>query len=116
MDSMKIQVQSSKDNFDSAIDTMNDIPFNTKYHKFKGYPQFPQEWVMTKKRQDELEKHRKILLKKDENLKTKGLLIDGSEQIVKMLNGSEVKTEGAITNDMLMVGEANPVSKIALKR
>ncbi|RKF53243.1 putative 37s ribosomal protein [Golovinomyces cichoracearum] len=68
-----------------TTDTMEDIPISTKHHTFKKVPQFPREWIINESRQKELEKHRRELLKKDKDLETEGLLVDGVSYVQKML-------------------------------
>lgn len=95
---------------------MKDIPINTNYHSFKKIPKFPEEWIITEKRKDELEKYRKNLTLKDEKLKIEGLLVDGSEQILKALNAIDETTVDPAINKTETVSEQVKAKTIVVKR
>jgi small subunit ribosomal protein S35 len=62
-----------------------DIPLDTRHHKFKQQIKFPKEWYLTEERKMELEAQRKQALLLDEAKRTEGLLVDGREAIEKAL-------------------------------
>jgi small subunit ribosomal protein S35 len=58
-----------------------DIPLDTRHHKFKPQIKFPKEWYLTEERRKELEAQRKQALLLDEQKRTEGTLIDGVQTI-----------------------------------
>ncbi|KAL1903264.1 37S ribosomal protein S24, mitochondrial [Sporothrix stenoceras] len=66
-------------------DTFEDIPLDTRHHKFKYKPKFPREWRMTKERAKELEAFRRESFELDQQMVTEGKLVDGAERIAAAL-------------------------------
>lgn len=58
-----------------------DIPLDTRHHKFKQRIKFPKEWYLTEERKLQLEAQRKQALLLDEGKRTEGLMIDGVQTI-----------------------------------
>lgn len=69
-------------------DTFEDIPLDTRHHHFKERLEFPKEWIMTQKRQEELAIYRQAITAKDQQKERIGQLVDGVRQI----------TEGHVSN------------------
>ncbi|TQS35011.1 hypothetical protein Golomagni_04583 [Golovinomyces magnicellulatus] len=98
-----------------TTDTMEDIPLSTKHHTFKQVPQFPQEWIINKNRQKELEEHRRQLIKKDKDLETEGLLVDGVSCVQTMLEEFD-KAANMIVPEVTPAGSKGQGKTIAVKR
>lgn len=98
-----------------TTDTMEDIPLSTKHHKFKKVPQFPQEWIINENRQKKLEEHRRQLIKKDKDLETEGLLIDGVSCVQTMLEDLD-KAANLIVPEVTPAGGKSQRKTIAVKR
>ena len=58
-------------------DTFEDIPLDTRHHKFVKKPKFPKEWRMTPERKAELEEQRKLAEEAERLRQQEGLLLDG---------------------------------------
>ncbi|KAK4150716.1 mitochondrial ribosomal subunit protein-domain-containing protein [Chaetomidium leptoderma] len=66
-------------------DMFEDIPLDTRHHKFKPQIKFPKEWYMTEERKKELEAQRKQALLLDEAKRTDGSMINGADTIQQAL-------------------------------
>ncbi|KAI0999641.1 hypothetical protein K3495_g8556 [Podosphaera aphanis] len=93
-----------------STDTMEDIPLYTKHHRFKKNPQFPSEWVMSEKRQEELKKCWKEQMMVDKNLEKQGLLVDGTQAIQSVLEVID-RTIGDT-----IISQNEDVKRVALRR
>ncbi|KAI1260977.1 mitochondrial ribosomal subunit protein-domain-containing protein [Xylariaceae sp. FL1019] len=62
-------------------DTFEDVPLDTRHHKFKVQHKFPKEWRMTEERKKFIEDSRQQALLLDEGKAKAGKLIDGKEKI-----------------------------------
>ncbi|KAL2126906.1 hypothetical protein VTI74DRAFT_11640 [Chaetomium olivicolor] len=71
-------------------DTFEDIPLDTRHHKFKEVIKFPKEWYLTEERKRELAAQRKQALLLDEQKRAEGLLIDGRSTIQEALANTKV--------------------------
>lgn len=58
-------------------DTFEDIPLDTRHHKFKVKHKFPKEWLLTEERKKEIEEERRRSYHLDQKKKTEGGIIDG---------------------------------------
>ncbi|KAK4100020.1 mitochondrial ribosomal protein [Parathielavia hyrcaniae] len=82
-------IETAKD----PTDMFEDIPLDTRHHKFKPQIKFPKEWYLTEERRKELEGQRKQALLLDGQKRTEGALIDGVEVIQHaMLHAKPVET------------------------
>ncbi|KAK4249742.1 mitochondrial ribosomal subunit protein-domain-containing protein [Corynascus novoguineensis] len=72
-------------------DMFEDIPLDTRHHKFKQQIKFPKEWLLTEERKKELHEQRKQALLLDEAKRTEGSLIDGVETIQQALLHAKVE-------------------------
>lgn len=66
-------------------DMFEDIPLDTRHHKFKPKIKFPREWYVTEERKKQLEAQRKHSLLLDEQKRQSGGLVDGAEIIQQAL-------------------------------
>ncbi|KAJ4302560.1 37S ribosomal protein S24, mitochondrial [Collariella sp. IMI 366227] len=80
-------VETAKD----PTDTFEDVPLDTRHHKFKQVIKFPKEWYMTEERKKELVAQRQAALLLDEGKRAEGLLIDGKSTIQEAM--SKIKVE-----------------------
>ncbi|KAK0701481.1 mitochondrial ribosomal subunit protein-domain-containing protein [Apiosordaria backusii] len=62
-------------------DTFEDIPLDTRHHKFKNIPKYPKEWYMSEQRKNELLAQREESLKVDMKKRRAHDLIDGVKLI-----------------------------------
>ncbi|KAK4665561.1 37S ribosomal protein S24, mitochondrial [Podospora pseudopauciseta] len=62
-------------------DTFEDIPLDTRHHKFKSIPKYPKEWYMSNQRRQQLLAQRRESLKLDHNKRQNSQLIDGVKVI-----------------------------------
>lgn len=77
-------------------DMFEDLPLDTRHHKFKQQIKFPKEWYLTEERKKELLAQRKQALLLDEQKRTEGAMIDGVQTIQHaLLNAKPV--EEAVT-------------------
>jgi small subunit ribosomal protein S35 len=58
-----------------------DIPLDTRHHKFKTVIKFPKEWYLTEERRQQLEAQRKQAYLLDEQKRQSGTLVNGVEAI-----------------------------------
>ncbi|KAK4134005.1 mitochondrial ribosomal protein [Trichocladium antarcticum] len=73
-------------------DTFEDVPLDTRHHKFKTQIKFPKDWYLTEERKLELAAQRKQALLLDEQKRTEGTLIDGVQTIQEaLLNAKAVE-------------------------
>jgi small subunit ribosomal protein S35 len=70
-----------------------DVPLDTRHHKFKVKPRFPVEWRMTEERRQELEDTREKSRLLDEQKAGQGLLMDGAERIETYFSGAPKEPE-----------------------
>ncbi|KAK4126718.1 mitochondrial ribosomal protein [Parathielavia appendiculata] len=81
-------IEAAKD----PTDMFEDIPLDTRHHKFKPQIKFPKKWYLTEERRKELEEQRKQALLLDEQKRTEGTLIDGVQAIQQaMLHAKPVE-------------------------
>ena len=64
-----------------------DIPLDTRHHRFRNKPKFPVEWRMTEERRRYLDDVRQKSQRLDQNKEKAGTLVDGPERIQKFLGG-----------------------------
>ncbi|KAK4110070.1 mitochondrial ribosomal protein [Canariomyces notabilis] len=62
-------------------DMFEDIPLDTRHHKFKTVIKFPKEWYLTEERRQQLEAQRKQAYLLDEQKRQSGTLVNGVEAI-----------------------------------
>ena len=86
-------------------DMFEDIPLDTRHHKFKKTIKFPDEWRLTEARKKELEAQRRQALLLDETKRTEGSLVDGVQTIEQALDEAKNAEE-------LML----PVARVKLAR
>ncbi|KAI0438855.1 mitochondrial ribosomal subunit protein-domain-containing protein [Xylaria telfairii] len=67
-------------------DMFEDVPLDTRHHTFKVKPKFPEEWRMTKERQQFLEDTRQKALLLDQAKEEEGTLVNGAEKIELFFN------------------------------
>jgi len=72
-------------------DMFEDLPLDTRHHKFKPQLRFPKEWYLTEERKTELQQQRKQALLLDEGKRTEGSLVDGKETIHQALLHAKVE-------------------------
>lgn len=72
-------------------DTFEDIPLDTRHHKFKYKPKFPREWRMTEERRKELQAIRAESFQLDQKMVAEGTLIDGAQRIQAALAAASRK-------------------------
>lgn len=58
-----------------------DVPLDTRHHKFKTQIKFPKEWYLTEERKKALEAQRMQALLLDERKRADGTLVDGTQTI-----------------------------------
>lgn len=68
-----------------------DIPLDTRHHKFKKQIKFPKEWLLTEERKKQLLEQRKQALLLDEQKRAEGKLIDGVQTIQKAMRSAKVE-------------------------
>ncbi|KAL2016385.1 hypothetical protein VTK56DRAFT_3807 [Thermocarpiscus australiensis] len=66
-------------------DMFEDIPLDTRHHKFKQQIKFPKEWYLTEERKKQLEEQRRQALLLDEQKRQAGTLVDGVQVIQQAL-------------------------------
>lgn len=66
---------------DLKTDSFEDIPLDTRHHKFKKRLQFPEEWHMTESRRAELDAERKRLLLQEGMKVEQGRIVSGTAAI-----------------------------------
>ncbi|KAM3425004.1 hypothetical protein BST61_g6974 [Cercospora zeina] len=66
---------------DLETDSFEDVPLDTRHHKFKPKLYFPAEWKMTKKRRQKLEKVRREALLAEGKKVEKGQIVSGAAAI-----------------------------------
>jgi small subunit ribosomal protein S35 len=66
-------------------DTFEDIPLDTRHHKFKKQIKYPKEWYLTEQRKQELAARRQQALLLDDAKREKGALVDGVQTIQQAL-------------------------------
>lgn len=64
-----------------------DIPLDTRHHKFKKKPKFPKEWRMTEERRKQLDAARQQAQITDKAREEDGTLVDGPARIQQFLGG-----------------------------
>ncbi|CAJ2502709.1 Uu.00g101030.m01.CDS01 [Anthostomella pinea] len=79
VDSLVAQAKDSSDMFD-------DVPLDTRHHKFKVKPKFPKEWRLTEERKKLIEDTRQKSLLLDQAKEEEGKLINGTEKIELFFN------------------------------
>ncbi|KAI0164239.1 mitochondrial ribosomal subunit protein-domain-containing protein [Hypoxylon sp. FL1284] len=67
-------------------DMFEDIPIDTRHHKFKVKPKFPKEWRMTEERRNFIDNTRQKSLLLDQAKEEAGSLISGTEKIEQFFN------------------------------
>ncbi|CAK7213317.1 37S ribosomal protein S24, mitochondrial [Sporothrix curviconia] len=72
-------------------DTFEDVPLDTRHHKFKYKPKFPREWRLTEARKEELKTLRAASFELDQKMLASGSLIDGTQQAASL--GAPVAAE-----------------------
>lgn len=70
-----------------------DIPLDTRHHKFKTRIKFPKEWYLTEERKKQLGEQRKQALLLDEQKRQSGTLVDGVDAIQQALATSKQPVE-----------------------
>ena len=60
-----------------------DLPLDTRHHKFKPKIRFPIEWRMTQERRELIDSTREKSLLLDEAKTEQGLLVDGTQKIAE---------------------------------
>ncbi len=58
-----------------------DVPLDFRHHKFKNKPRFPENWLMTPERKQQLDATRRQRLLADKQRAEQGKLIDGVKVI-----------------------------------
>ena len=66
---------------DLETDSFEDVPLDTRHHKFKKRLQFPPEWNMTEERRLELDAERKRLMIAEGRKVEEGKIVSGAEAI-----------------------------------
>ncbi|GAB1316262.1 37S ribosomal protein S24, mitochondrial [Madurella fahalii] len=66
-------------------DMFEDVPLDTRHHKFKTRIKFPKEWYLTEERKKQLEEQRKQALLLDEQKRQSGTLVNGVDAIQRAL-------------------------------
>ncbi|KIH88111.1 37S ribosomal protein [Sporothrix brasiliensis 5110] len=89
-------------------DTFEDIPLDTRHHKFKYKPSFPKEWRMTEERKKELEAARAQSYLLDQTKAAQGTLIDGVQRIQASL-AAPAPAQGAIGDKVAELARLRPV-------
>ncbi|CAK7262973.1 37S ribosomal protein S24, mitochondrial [Sporothrix epigloea] len=62
-------------------DTFEDVPLDTRHHKFKYKPKFPREWRLTDARKEELKALRAASFELDQKMLASGSLVDGEQSV-----------------------------------
>lgn len=93
-------------------DTFEDLPLDTRHHHFAPKPQFPKEWAVTEKRQQELDQYRQAMVLKDQGRAITGKLVDGIKQIEEGLR--KRVNLGTVLPEPVMVGKGG--KKVGVKR
>ncbi|KAK4142090.1 mitochondrial ribosomal subunit protein-domain-containing protein [Dichotomopilus funicola] len=74
-------------------DMFEDIPLDTRHHKFKPKIRFPKDWHVTEERKKQLGTIREQALLLDESKRKEGALVDGVRTIQEALN---VRVDGPV--------------------
>lgn len=65
-------------------DTFEDVPLDTRHHKFKYKPKFPREWRLTEARKEELKSLRAASFEMDQKMLASGSLVDGGQEVASL--------------------------------
>ncbi|KAI5860146.1 mitochondrial ribosomal subunit protein-domain-containing protein [Durotheca rogersii] len=76
-----------------TTDTFEDVPLDTRHHRFKIKPKFPREWRMSDERRRFLADTRQQSLLLDERKEAEGTLIDGKEKLEQFFNPQEAEEQ-----------------------
>ncbi|KAI1778258.1 mitochondrial ribosomal protein [Hypoxylon cercidicola] len=95
-------------------DMFEDVPLDTRHHKFKVKPKFPREWRMTEERRKFLDntRHKSLLL--DQTKEEAGSLISGKEKIEQFFIAQVAKDDervGARLTRPLLGGRPQPMQR-----
>ncbi|KAK3295020.1 mitochondrial ribosomal subunit protein-domain-containing protein [Chaetomium fimeti] len=85
-------------------DMFEDLPLDTRHHKFKPKLKFPRDWYLTEQRKTQLEAQRKQALLLDEEKRTEGALIDGVDTIQQALLAAKVEEPVPVLRGRLIRG------------
>lgn len=85
-----------------------DVPLDTRHHKFKTVIKFPKEWYLTEERKKQLVEQRKQALLLDEVKRNEGKLVDGVEAIEKALHAAKAAEALAVPVALKAKGKALP--------
>ncbi|GIZ42420.1 hypothetical protein CKM354_000569200 [Cercospora kikuchii] len=66
---------------DLETDSFEDVPLDTRHHKFKKRMQFPEEWRMTERRRHQLDKERRKALLAEGRKVEEGQIVSGAAAI-----------------------------------
>ncbi|KKA30647.1 hypothetical protein TD95_004207 [Thielaviopsis punctulata] len=91
-------------------DTFEDIPLDTRHHKFVSNPKWPKEWTLTKDRRAALADIRKATAQVEAAKEKAGLLVDGVEKIEKhLINTTGIAPSQVGTETPVKMPELTPV-------
>lgn len=79
VDTINTLIAEAKD-LDSG-DNFEDVPLDTRHHKWKTTPKFPTEWIVTQHRQETLEQNRKVMLLEEARRVENGEIVSGAAAI-----------------------------------
>ncbi|KAL2263804.1 hypothetical protein VTK26DRAFT_5096 [Humicola hyalothermophila] len=97
-------IEAAKD----PTDMFEDIPLDTRHHKFKTKIKFPKEWYLTEERKKQLEAQRRQALLLDETKRNQGTLVDGMEVVQKALLAAKAAEAMAVPVAVKAKGKALP--------
>ncbi|KAF2216017.1 hypothetical protein CERZMDRAFT_34886 [Cercospora zeae-maydis SCOH1-5] len=98
---------------DLETDSFEDIPLDTRHHKFKPDLGFPNEWKMTKERRQELEKARRESLLAESKRVEEGQIVSGAAAIEA---DTQVKLKQAEEAAMAEMKAPLPMGKMGKKQ
>ncbi len=66
-----------------------DIPLDTRHHKFKKQIKYPKEWYLTEARKEQLAAQRQQALLLDDARREKGTVVDGARTLQEALAAAQ---------------------------
>ncbi|KAL1887683.1 37S ribosomal protein S24, mitochondrial [Ceratocystis pirilliformis] len=110
-------------------ETFEDIPLDTRHHKYVSNPKWPKEWTLTKKRRAQLAAERRKTAAIDASKEVAGAIVDGNARIEQFLLentgiapwqvGADVQVKmpelASISPSLVATGRTGAASKTAPK-
>lgn len=98
---------------DLESDAFEDVPLDTRHHRFKKPLHFPKEWNMTEERRAELDAERKRLMIAEGRKVEEGRMVSGAEAIE---SDRQIKLKQAEEPVMMEARRPLPAGKMGKKQ